>query len=259
MNSYDNIAKYYDVDMGASNNSGDIKFYLDFANKCDDEILELACGTGRITLPMLKDGLKVTGIDSSKLMLEELSQKIKKSQNPLVKDNLTIHHKNMLDFSINKQFSLILCPFCAFTYLTTEEEQLIFLDNIYKHLKINGKFIIDSFIPKYNILAKPNLVEVFDYERKIDAEKFIRRSKTIEQNLTTQINKITRKYEIFDKKGRIIDQFSMNDKIRYTFKRELELLLQKNNFVIESIYGDYEYGSYDYSADKMVFVTTKKK
>jgi SAM-dependent methyltransferase len=259
VSSYDDIAKYYDVDMGVNNNNDDVEFYLDYANRCNNEILELACGTGRITLPLLRKGYRVTGIDSSILMLKELSKKMENDHNLLVKDNLTIHHKNMLDFNIDKQFSLILCPFCAFTYLTTETEQVIFLKNIYKHLKLNGIFIVDSFIPKYNILTQPNPVKMFDYERKIDAEKSIRRSKIIEQDLTTQINKITRNYEIFNKEGHLIEKFSMNDEIRYTFKRELELLLQQNNFIIQSVYGDYKYSPFDYSADKMVFVTTKRK
>jgi ubiquinone/menaquinone biosynthesis C-methylase UbiE len=49
--------------------SGDVAFYERIARDTGGRVLELACGTGRITLPLAQAGLRVTGVDRSEAML----------------------------------------------------------------------------------------------------------------------------------------------------------------------------------------------
>ncbi|MCK9907056.1 class I SAM-dependent methyltransferase, partial [Frankia sp. Cpl3] len=68
-------AEYYDLTQ--SGLSGDIPFFLEMARQADGEILDLACGTGRISIPLAEAGHQVTGLDLSTEMLARAEQKAK--------------------------------------------------------------------------------------------------------------------------------------------------------------------------------------
>lgn len=258
MNSYDAIAEWYDEDMGRNNPGHDIQFFRDYARQGTGKVLELGCGTGRITLPLLRDGLEVVAVDSSAKMLEVLEAKARKTLSPDERKRLVIKHANMRDFVSKERFSLILCPFCAFTYLVDRTDQTALLDRVKMHLSDAGVFILDSFIPKYDVLSKQGPVESFDYERVLDDGTILRRRKIITQNLTDQINDVTRIYEFYDRSQRLLKTVRTQERIRYTFKNELEYLLAHNGFDVLHVYGNYHSSPYSYGADKMVFVASKR-
>ena len=54
----------------------DIPFYLEYAAKYPGDILELACGTGRVALVLAQNGHQVYGIDLSGSMLEQFRSKL---------------------------------------------------------------------------------------------------------------------------------------------------------------------------------------
>jgi 2-polyprenyl-3-methyl-5-hydroxy-6-metoxy-1,4-benzoquinol methylase len=63
----------YDAFYSSSlpNIAGDVAFYERVAREAGGPVLELACGTGRIALPLAKAGLHVTGVDQSEAMRTE--------------------------------------------------------------------------------------------------------------------------------------------------------------------------------------------
>jgi len=68
------MARYYDILLGDS--SSDIEIYVKNAAVLGREILELACGSGRVMLPLAERGFQVTGIDLSQDMLDILEEKL---------------------------------------------------------------------------------------------------------------------------------------------------------------------------------------
>jgi hypothetical protein len=56
---YDLIAEYYDLDMGMNHPINDVNFYVNWATRSHGPVLELGCGTGRITLPLVQAGCPV--------------------------------------------------------------------------------------------------------------------------------------------------------------------------------------------------------
>ena len=257
MNSYDAIAELYDDDMGRNNSGADIDFFRDHARRTQGRVLELGCGTGRITLPLVKDGHHVVGVDISSRMLDVLERKARQSLSDGERTRLVVANANMRDFTSDEQFSLILCPFCAFNYLVSQDDQVALLNNTRANLAAEGLFIVDSFVPKYEILSQPDPLESFDYERTLGDGTIVRRYKTITQDRTAQINEIRRSYELYDRAHRLKDTVRMQTRIRYMFKAEMEYFLRCHGFAIVSIYGDYEYAPYSYDAEKMVFVMRK--
>ena len=136
-------ARYFD--LGTEDLSrDDIPFYLDYASKLKGDILELACGTGRIAIPLAEAGHAIWGLDFSKEMLAQFEVKLK-GRPQEIQDHINLLHQNMAEFSINQKFSLIVLAFRSFQCLTEGKDQLSCLKNARRHLTKNGSFIINVF------------------------------------------------------------------------------------------------------------------
>ena len=62
---YDLIAGYYDAAYASKTDLVDEPFYLELAHGVDGLVLEVGCGTGRILLPMARQGSRMHGLDKS--------------------------------------------------------------------------------------------------------------------------------------------------------------------------------------------------
>jgi ubiquinone/menaquinone biosynthesis C-methylase UbiE len=135
-------------DLGTENLSrDDIPFYLDYASRPEGDVLELACGTGRVAIPLAEAGHTVWGLDFSREMLDQFQEKLKERPRK-IEDRITLLHQNMAEFSINRTFSLIILAFRSFQSLTEEKDQLSCLESIRRHLTQSGSFIINVFKPR---------------------------------------------------------------------------------------------------------------
>src|SRR5919108_3094164 len=77
MNDYDLIAPFYDIEHARF--SEDLDMYQNFAELCGGSILELACGSGRVLLPLAREGYEVTGVDTSASMLNLARQRLQEA------------------------------------------------------------------------------------------------------------------------------------------------------------------------------------
>ncbi|MGB3479056.1 MAG: class I SAM-dependent methyltransferase [bacterium] len=71
---FDRIARFYDYEQGDF--VKDIPFYVEYAKKCGGDVLELACGTGRVLIPIAQKSMKIAGLDISKEMLNIARKKL---------------------------------------------------------------------------------------------------------------------------------------------------------------------------------------
>ena len=68
-------AEFYDQEF--AERGREIPFFLKQAKSAGGPVLEVACGTGRITLPIARAGIEITGLDISRPMLERARHKAK--------------------------------------------------------------------------------------------------------------------------------------------------------------------------------------
>lgn len=251
---YDLIASFYDEDMGRNNPGKDLLFYLARAGRTSGPVLELACGTGRITLPLVSQGSYVDALDASLPMLHELARKAQRLLTDEARQRLALHWMDMRDWRLQKKFALILCPFSAFTYLVEEEDQARALQIILDHLEPDGLFILDCFVPHYEDLALPDGHVYYDYCRQLENGMVLERRKTIKKDLTRQLNLVCRTYRFMAPDGSLMKTITTEETIRYRFHAELALLMQHHGFQIVEEYGDFEGHAYEYSSATVVFI-----
>lgn len=122
------------------------KAYLQFLKsnlKKDQKILDLACGYGRLTIPLAKAGYNISGIDLAPNFIKDAKTQAKQKK-------LQIDFKvgNMLKLPYEKEsFDAIICMWSSFNHLLTQKDQIKSLNEMLRILKKDGLAIID--MPSY--------------------------------------------------------------------------------------------------------------
>ncbi|HEY3255846.1 MAG TPA: class I SAM-dependent methyltransferase, partial [Polyangiaceae bacterium] len=136
----------------------DIGFYAGEAKAARGPVLELGCGTGRILLPIARAGSVITGIDSSRAMLERCRARLQGEPSDL-QARVTLEQRDVRDFDLHAKFALIIAPFRVLQHMTTEPDQLSLLATVSRHLATGGRFVFDVFNPRFDILVGADGVE----------------------------------------------------------------------------------------------------
>jgi len=118
-NLYLSTAEFYDID-NYHLWYHDVGFYLEYARRQQGPILEIACGTGRVTIPLAQAGFEVQGIDLSLPMLSIFRRKLDRLDDETA-GRIRLEQADMADFELGRTFDLIVVPFRAFQALTTDE------------------------------------------------------------------------------------------------------------------------------------------
>lgn len=102
--------------------------------------LELGIGTGRIALPLQARGIEVYGIDASPAMIAKLRAKPGG-------EHISVVLGSFADFDLPQRFNLIYVVFNTFFSLLTQEEQMQCFASVAHHLRPDGVFVIEAFVP----------------------------------------------------------------------------------------------------------------
>ncbi len=240
---FEKWAKVYDWIYGEYKD--DLDFYRKEARRAKGKVLEIACGTGRIYLEMLKDGVDAYGIDISGNMLKVLEKKAEKSGlKPKVKK------ADMRTFKLNHKFSLIIIPFRSFLHNLSIEDQLKTLRNIKNHLAPSGKLALTFFFPDPEIILKTYGKEVKETLKTKDKKILINKSYFVDE-----INQIVESINTIKEKGKKIWEEKFN--IAFIYKREFELLLRIAGFSKWKVYGGFNREPLKNHKQEMVWLIEK--
>ena len=123
-------------------------FYLDLAAAARPPVLELACGTGSMLLPIAAQGIECEGIDLSSDMLAEARAKFEArhlSAPFLVGD--------MTSFDLGRRFGFIFIASNSLLHLHSADDIVRCFQSVRGHLDQGGRFAFDVFNPSVQILA----------------------------------------------------------------------------------------------------------
>jgi len=216
----------------------DVPFWIDLAKEFGPSVLELACGTGRVTIPVFESGVAVDGFDFSESMLslarrhaEEKSLKIKFLQGDL----------RSLPFK--DQYDLMYLPTATVSHLLTRPDVEAFLAGARRGLRSSGMLALDMHNPM-RIFLKSWPLGPDPPERSFThhgSGETIRIRTTHEYFTDTQIFIARNHYTFADgstREGDIV--------LHLYFPAEMQNLLHYNGFDVWRAYGDYtrkEFGS----------------
>ncbi len=123
-----------------------------------ERVLDLACGPGRHTLPMLRKGYRVTAVDTSPYLMNDLMLRL--DTESLQAD---VVHADMRSFRREGAFDLAVCLWSSFGYFEAPDDDRKVLSNVHDSLSDNGQFVIDTVGKEYMLRQlEPVHVREFD-------------------------------------------------------------------------------------------------
>lgn len=236
-----NDADFYDAEF--KDRSVEFNFYKELCGGVDN-VLEVACGTGRITIPLAKSGIDITGTDISE-------------------DVIINARKNAVAAGVDMKFSvedalftkgsydLIFIATNAFQHLLSFEDALTFLKACRHSLLPNGRVVIDLQVPNVEKLSR-KYSEVRPYKT------FTYLGNKVVANLRGCYDNLTQLYR-FDIEYNQSQEVIKKKKVamRMYYPQELRLLFNTAGLSIIQEYGDYNKSKLMSSSNKQIYVLEK--
>ena len=237
----------YDASIYDGMNTGldDLQFYKRWLpeNK-DARILELCCGTGRLTLPIAKDGYDISGVDYTSSMLDQA--KLKASEQGL---KIKFIEADIRTLDLSGKYDLIFIPFNSIHHLYRNEDLFKAFNAVRNHLKTGGLFLLDCFNPniQYIVEGEKKQKEIAEYTTDDGREVLIK--ETMRYENSTQINRIEWHYFI----NGVFDSIQNLD-MRVFFPQELDSYLEGSGFNVIHKFGSFEEEAFNDNSEKQIFV-----
>lgn len=210
------------------------------------EALDIACGTGRITLRLAEIGLKSTGIDTSDPMLKLAQEKAKNRG-----FDITYLNVDMRNFNLNKKFDLLTMAGNSFQALLTEKDQFDCLSSIASHMHEKSLFIMNT---RNTTDDEMRNVSQFEHWHEFVDDK----------------NKSVKVYgmQIFDPKTNIVRYTTKRSwqsfetlteiELKFTNLTDLSKTLKQSGLEILETYGDFMKAPFDSLKSKDIILICKR-
>jgi ubiquinone/menaquinone biosynthesis C-methylase UbiE len=249
-NNYDNIAAFYDIEH--AHFLEDLDLYREFAGLCGPygPLLELACGSGRLLVPLAREGYELTGVDISARMLAQARQRLE--QEGLL-GRVTLVQQDMRCLHLEQRFRLAFIALGSFAHLTERKDQQQTLALLRAHLVTGATLILD--LSNADARFMENLSGQLLHQGTWTCDDgsllthFVAPSAASSRHLLELMH--------------FYDQYWPGASVRrtvtrstfYLFERsELELMLEQAGFIVREVYGNYEMAPYELQSPRMIFI-----
>jgi ubiquinone/menaquinone biosynthesis C-methylase UbiE len=241
---WDDYADFYDWENAQTLDRRDVRFWQDMARRTDGRILELGCGTGRVTLPVARTGARIVGVDRSKEMLARGRRRARRSRYgrniSLVRGDIRV-----LPFRKSTRFELVMAPYGILQSLVRESDLTSTLDSVARVLSRSGVFGLDLV---------PDLPVWKEYRNKVRFRG--QRSET--GSRITLVESVRQDHRqgltIFDQqfietRGRVRVTRDFSLVFRTISIPQMTAQLERAGFQVTAVLGDYKGGAWDPRAD----------
>jgi SAM-dependent methyltransferase len=234
---------------------GDVPLYLDLARSEGGRVLEVACGSGRLTVPLVQAGQRVVGVDVSPHMLAIARGKLDGA-------SVALEQADMRTFDVLEHgpFDLAIVAVKSFAYLLEPADQLATLERIAAHLRPEGVLAIDLMHPRPEWIAAPAGSMRDDLLAYSTAHGFTlsRVESVVSTDLSRQIRVIRSAYEAIDDHGAVVAKRFVEWPYRWIHRFEAEHLLARAGFDVEAVYGGYAREAFTADSATMLILARKR-
>lgn len=259
---YAGIAQWYDADHDAF--ADDLQFYRDLAAGAGHNIIEVGCGTGRVTLPLARMGRTITGIDASPAMLARCHDRLA-GEPAAVRQRVHLIHADAraLADEAPGPFGLAIIPLNTFAHFVTPADRQAVLAQLRARLVPGGRLVLDLDMqgPR-RLLDSPGLLwlmgtwEATDAGARVDVEaatQVTHLASAVPAPEGGEVALVTHLYDTQTADGTIRRTISRMA-LALLGRGEMALTLEQAGYIVEDVYGSYDLDPYEPGAERAIFV-----
>jgi ubiquinone/menaquinone biosynthesis C-methylase UbiE len=233
---YDRVADFYDLYVAQD---FDVAFFVAEAKRARGKVLELMCGTGRVSLPLIEEaGADMTCVDASEGMLARLEEKLRERG---LKARVVQQDVRRLDLP-EEEFDLAIVPFHSFSELVSPEDQDLGLRAIRRCLKAGGRLICPLQKPRVRAASADGTLRLNGAFPTADGLFVVSGFETHDER-TGVVDRV-QFYEFFNASGEQRAKRALPMRFALISRARFEELADAAGFEVAALYGNYDRGDY---------------
>lgn len=251
------LAQLYDLDLLADD-PGDLDLYLALARRTGGPILELAAGTGRITVPLAEAGFDVTAVDLDPAMLSRAADRARAAG---AGDRVTLVEADLLDLGEQPlpdagRYRLAILALNSIFLLADRPSQAAALRIMAAHLAPGGLAVVDVWVP-----ARPDL-EVYDGRLMLATLRLepdgtsLTKTWSAVRDPDGRAVEVSTWYDLAAPGGSVV-RWVRRDPMRLVGADELRTMAEEAGLEVEVIAGDHDLGPLDDDSERAVLVARR--
>ena len=241
---WDEYAPFYDWENARTLGRRDVAFWQRVAAEADGEVLELGCGTGRITLPLIRHDVDVVGVDRSAAMLDRLRRRARSVK--IARADI-----RALPFKPGR-FDMVLAPYGILQSLIRERDLSDTLASVARVLKRGGVFGIDLVPDVPNWREYENRVQL---RGRMAGGARVTLVETVRQDRRRHLTTFLQRYQVRRGGRTATHRFELT--FRTLSVRQMAARLGRAGFTVQNVLGDYRGRPWDARADVWIILAKK--
>ena len=226
-------ATLHDPFWEAEGDSSELPLLHAFLESHPGRCLDLGCGSGRLLLPLLKDGFEIDGLDCSPDMLA-----LCREYATAYGVNPTLHQQDIQSFKLPAPYQSVIIP--AFTFQILPNPALA-LQGIHQHLVPGGALYLTVFIPQAELSGDPPEGQWYlDHESVLPGDRIARIHTRHRINPSASFLVREHHYEIRNRDESLEDSHESTQHLRWYHSMELQDLLTQHGFHVERLIADFD-------------------
>jgi ubiquinone/menaquinone biosynthesis C-methylase UbiE len=248
---WDQYAPFYDWENARTLGRRDVAFWRGLARSASGPVLELGCGTGRISLPLARAGMSVVGIDRSAAMLTRAEQRLRRSR--LAAGRLTLLRGDIRSLPFRQgTFSMVLAPYGILQSLLSDRDLRRTLESVSRVLAPGGLFGIDLVPDVPNWKEYANRVQL---RGRAAGGVHLTLVETVRQDRRRRLTTFEQRYVVRRSSARTVHRFELS--FRTLPVIDLTRRLSRAGFATEALLGDYRGRPWDDRADVWIILARR--
>jgi SAM-dependent methyltransferase len=251
---WDEYASFYDWENARTLGRRDVPFWRNLAAHAGGPVLELGCGTGRISLPLGRAGVALVGVDRSEPMLARARRRVRRAR---LGDRVRLIRGDIrhLPFGAPAPFALVMAPYGVLQSLLRERDLKAALEAVHDVLVPGGTFGLElvADLPSWEEYRKRVSLAGWRGRR---GGAHVMLVETVRQDHARRLTIFDQEFTERRGRQRRTRRFSLS--FRTLSVSQMRRRLEKAGFEISAVLGDYRGKSWDARADVWIILARRR-